>query len=228
MHSHFLPGIDDGCQTVEESLGVLQACMEQNIDWIVATPHYYSRVSVEEFLKQREEAFCRVKEVMDPNDTWPGISLGAEVAYHVGLLYEDRLPELCYQGTDYLLLEMPFIHWTPNMLRDVQQIPGIFGITPVIAHLERYLYMQDKRHIRELMDMDILVQINAEYILSVRHPYRIKRMIRRGHVDLLGSDCHDLTSRKQNLGAAREKLLSWGLEEELTHIRETSLAILNA
>ncbi len=227
MHSHVLPGIDDGCRTVEESLGVLRACREQNIDHIAATPHYYSRVSVEEFLRQREEAFCRVKEAMNAEERWPDISLGAEVAYHVGLLLEDRLPDLCYQGTRYLLLEMPFVRWTPNMLRDVQQIPGIFGITPIIAHLERYLRMQDKRHIRELMEMDVLVQINAEYILYGRHPYRVKRMLRDGQIDLLGSDCHDLKDRRQNLGDAGERLLTWGMEEELTRIRETSLSVLN-
>ena len=227
MHSHFLPGIDDGCRTVEESLGILRACTNQNIDYVAATPHYYSRVSVEEFLRQRDDAFSRVREAMDPDEIWPKISLGAEVAYHAGLLYEERLPELCYQGTDYLLLEMPFIKWTPNMLRDVQQIPGLFGITPIIAHLERYLHMQDKRHIRDLMEMDVLVQVNAEYILYGRHPHRIRKMIRDGQIDLLGSDCHDLKDRRQNLGEAGEKLLSWGMKEELSRIRDTILMILD-
>ena len=227
MHSHILPGIDDGCQTVEESIGVLKVCREQNIDCIAATPHYYSRVSVEEFLQQRNEAFCCMKASMDANESWPKIVLGAEVAYHAGLLYEERLPDLCYQHTRYLLLEMPFIRWTPNMLRDVQQIPGVFGVTPVIAHLERYFRIQDKHHIRELMEMDVLIQVNAEYILFNRHPYRIKKMIRKGQIDLIGSDCHDLTTRKQNLGEAREKLLGWGMEEELARMRDTSLAILD-
>ena len=152
--------------------------------------------------------------------------LGAEVAYHAGLIYEERLHDLCYKGTDFLLLEMPFSRWTPNILRDVERLRGAHGVTPVIAHIERYFSSQDKGAVEELMNMDVLIQVNAEYVLNCRPSYRVRHLLRDGRVDLLGSDCHNLETRKPNLGDARDRMLEWGMEEELLRIRENSKKVL--
>ena len=143
MHSHFLPGIDDGSKTPEESREILRISRMQHVRIIAATPHYYSDKSVEQFLSERQEAFEKVQKILHPEFDWPEIFLGAEVAYHPGLIYEERLPELCYEGTRFLLLEMPFSRWSPNVLRDVERIQAIYGVTPVIAHIERYFREQD-------------------------------------------------------------------------------------
>ena len=68
VHSHFLPGLDDGCRTVEESLSVLRAAREQGVARIAATPHYYSRVSVAAFLEKRQAAIEKVLAAPGPGD----------------------------------------------------------------------------------------------------------------------------------------------------------------
>ena len=215
VHSHFLPGLDDGCKTLEESLGVLRAAREQGVVRIAATPHYYSRVSVAAFLDKRQAAYEAVMGAMDPAESWPEITLGAEVAYHAGLIYEEELPKLCYQGTNFLLLEMPFCVWTGNILRDVENLTPLHGVTPVIAHLERYMGRQNMPMVKELLSLGFPIQINAEHVLNCRPAFKLKHMLRSGQIDLLGSDCHNLTNRRPNMGDARDRLLSWGMGEEL-------------
>lgn len=226
MHSHFLPGIDDGCRTAEESREVLRISRMQHVRLVAATPHYYSDQPVAEFLSKRQIALEQVLEVLTPGMKWPRILLGAEVAYHAGLLYEERLPELCYEGTRFLLLEMPFSRWSPNILRDVERIQSVYGVTPVIAHIERYFKNQDRSVVNELMNMDVLIQINAAYVLNYYPSFRVRHMIRDGFVDILGSDCHNLENRTPNLGQAAERLLAWGMEKELQNIRDQSARVL--
>lgn len=227
MHCHLLPGIDDGCQTVEESLRVLEMCMAQGIERVAATPHYYSDLPVAEFLEQRQQAWECLRAAMDPEKNYPEITLGAEVAYHSALVCEDRLADLCYQGTPYLLLEMPFGKWTPNILRDVESLRGSFGITPVIAHIERYFRHVDKARLRELMQMDVLIQCNAAFLLDGGLFSPARRMLKAGNMDLLGSDCHGMRSRRENLGPAKDRILSWGLDEALRRIGKTSVSVLS-
>ena len=226
MHSHFLPGIDDGCKTAEESREVLRLSRRQHVRLVVGTPHYYSDQSVADFLTKRRIALEQVLEELTPGMKWPRLMLGAEVAYHAGLIYEERLPELCYEGTRYLLLEMPFSRWSPGILRDVERIQAVYGVTPVIAHIERYFKNQDRGAINELMNMDVLIQINASYVTSCYPSFRVRHMIRDGFVDILGSDCHNLENRAPNLGHAAQKMLDWGMEEELLHIRDQSARVL--
>ena len=228
IHSHFLPGIDDGCKTVEGSLAVLRAADEQGIVLIAATPHYYSRISVDEFLDKRQAAYEAVVGAMDPAESWPEIRLGAEVAYHAGLIYEEKLPELCYQGSNYLLLEMPFCVWTSNILRDVENLMPLHGVTPVIAHLERYMGRQNLPMVKKLLSLGLPIQINAEHVLNARPAFKLKHMLRSGQIDLLGSDCHNLTNRRQNMGDARDRLLSWGMEEELARICDNGARLLGS
>ena len=223
MHCHLLPGIDDGCKTVEESLQVLDACIAQGIRWIAATPHYYSDVSVDEFLEQRQQAYERLREAMDPEKHYPEITLGADS----GLVCEDRLAELCYQGSHYLLLEMPFGKWTPNILRDVESLSCSFGVTPVIAHIERYFKHIDKALVQELMAMDVLIQCNAEFILDGKLFPPAKRMLKNSGIHLLGSDCHGMRSRRENLGPAKDRILTWGLDASLRQIGKTSISVLS-
>lgn len=226
MHSHFLPGIDDGCKTPEDAREILRRSRRQRVRLICGTPHYYSDKPVSEFLEKREHALHEVLPLLSPEEPWPAIRLGAEVAYHQGLIYEEHLRELCYEGTSFLLLEMPFSRWSPNVLRDVSRLHSMHGVTPVIAHIERYFRSQDGGMIRELMDMDVLIQINAEYILNCHPSFKVRHLIRDGRVDLLGSDCHNLDSRKPNLGPARDLVMEWGLSDELMRIRDISRRVL--
>ena len=215
MHSHILPGMDDGCRSPAESVKILRICREQGVERICATPHYYPRETVQEFLRRRQ-ASCRslVQALQEAPCRVPAICLGAEVAYHPGLVYEERLEQLCLGNSGYLLLEMPFTRWSPAVLRDVRALQTARGIVPVIAHLERYYKLQDRGMIADLTASDVLIQMDAEYLLNPWTRGRAKRIIRDGMVTLLGSDCHNSTSRPPNLAAAYQSLDRSGMGDE--------------
>ena len=78
FHSHFLPGMDDGSKSVQESLKMLSLARDSGVNQIVATPHFYaSKESPEHFLRRRESSWETLKEAL-PDDA-PQIWLGAEV-----------------------------------------------------------------------------------------------------------------------------------------------------
>jgi len=209
LHSHILPGVDDGCRTVEESRAVLRRCVETGIEKLALTPHFYpEKRSLESFLERRAAAFESLREAMGA-EPCPQLILGAEVSYYPGLLQEERIEELCLGASNYLLLEMPFSRWTPGILRNVRALRHEQGVIPILAHVERYMAMNDRRTLDELLDAGVLMQMNGECILDLRSRRKAMKMIRKGLVDVLGSDCHGYEYRPPNLAAAW-KLLTVG------------------
>lgn len=219
LHCHVLPGIDDGCKNSEESVGVLRASAAQGVCGIIATPHYYPRETIGNFLKRRSEAVQRLRQRMQSEeDELPGLCYGAEVAYHSGLVYEEQLELLCLGKSHYLLLELPFSQWSPAVLRDVHKLNGL-GITPVIAHIERYIKLQSPKVIEELLDSDVLIQMNAEALQGKWKGHNARKMLQKGQIHVLASDSHNLTSRPPNLGAITAQLARGTLKEVLETVR---------
>nr|MCR4688455.1 capsular polysaccharide biosynthesis protein [Saccharofermentans sp.] len=141
IHSHFLPGVDDGCQTVEESIALLKTQISQGCLGTVATPHYYARESIAAFCARRQEAYTKLIAAMRATglEQFTGrIGLGAEVAYYKGIATDTDVGRLCYGTSNYLLLEMPFAEWNPSVLREIKVLQSSRGIVPVIAHIERF------------------------------------------------------------------------------------------
>lgn len=222
VHGHFLPGMDDGCQTPEEAVQVLKSSYAQGVRKMLATPHYYPVESVEDFLKRREESYNTLMEVLDGETQIPQICLGAEVAYRPGLGYAEGLDKLCIGISRYLLLEMPFERWSRETLRDIRNMCAAGGLMPVIAHVERYLNIVQKEQLHQLLEMDVLVQMNAEYLLHPATRRMGRRMLKAGMVQLLGSDCHNMTSRPPNLGKAAEYLERKKMEQVLSCTQQMS------
>ena len=224
FHSHFLPGIDDGSDSVATSLRMLNAWREQGISRVCATPHFYAEhVTPGRFLSRRDAAYEELRHVMEGDDSYPEILLGAEVRFFDGMCNAEELPVLCLEGTELLLLEMPFVRWTDRMLGEVEEIIRR-GIVPVAAHIERYMSFNSSRMIRRFMDMDILVQCNAEFLLSRRTSRKALSLLKEERIHFLGSDAHNMTNRRPNLGEAlalvERKLGSQALER-LRDLEET-------
>lgn len=114
LHCHFLPGMDDGCKTPEESVRLLEEQYRQGCRGVAATPHYYAVESIESFLARRKQAAGRLLAELRARSpvAIPNICFGAEVAFRETLESEQELERLCYGKSRYLLLEMPFTPWT--------------------------------------------------------------------------------------------------------------------
>lgn len=221
FHSHVLPGIDDGSQSLEESMKLLHMEAEQGICRVVATPHFYGhRDTIEGFLRRREEAACQLKEALTSEPHLPQVLVGAEVYYFNGISETSVLKELVLEGTDCVLIEMPMQEWTESMYREIARIPERQGLQPIIAHIDRYIRpFRRNSHVEEMAQLPVWIQANGEFFLNKSTRNMALRMLKEGRIHLLGSDCHNLSSRKPNLDRAVDRILEKLGEDALAHIR---------
>lgn len=204
FHSHILPGIDDGSASVEESVAMLRMEAEQGISHVVATPHFYARYDdPEHFLKKRDRAEQLLRQEMEKRSDLPRISMGAEVYFFRGISESDFLPRLTIGTESCILIEMPSVPWSDEMYRELAAIWERRGILPIIAHIDRYIGPFRTHKIpQRLTELPVFVQANADFFLERSTAAMAMRMLKADQIQLLGSDCHNMDSRKPNLGAA--------------------------
>ena len=216
FHSHILPGIDDGSHDVKQSLAMLSELKKQRVDTVIASSHFYvNERSPRRFLEKRAASWDELQQAL-PVDS-PEILLGAEVLYFSGISRLEELPILCIERTDVLLLEMPFRPWTEHMLREVEDLVYRRELTVLLAHIERYLRYVKQDTLERLLDAGVLVQANADFFLPFFTKRKALRMLDEGYIHVLGSDCHNTTTRAPRLAEAvktiREHLGSSILKE---------------
>lgn len=228
FHSHILPGVDDGSRSVEESLEMLRAEARQGIGTVVATPHFYANHDTpERFLRRRAAAWEMLQTAMALEAGLPEIILGAEVYYFSGISDSDQLYRLTTGQKWYIMLEMPTVPWTQNMYQEMENIYTKHGITPIIAHIDRYISPLRHRQILDrLEELPVLVQANSDFFLRPMTAPLALRMLKEKRIHLLGSDCHNCSTRKPELGRAIEKIekhLGAAAMEHLRFYEETVL-----
>lgn len=200
-HSHVLPGIDDGSRSVSESVSMLNLLKQQGVDTVIATPHFYAdNNTVEEFLKDRELSYGKLR--ANSADDLPKVLLGAEVCYYPGISKLQKLKELCIEGTEILLLEMPFDTWTEQTVREVLELACSGEFIIVLAHIDRYIRLQNDAAIKELCQAGIYMQLNPDFRLSFFTCRKVVKLLSKGVICFIGSDCHNMNSRKPQFGEA--------------------------
>lgn len=221
FHSHILPGIDDGSASLEESLELLRLSARQGVAHMVATPHFYPRHdSPECFLRRREEAERQLREELIYHPGLPAITVGAEVYFFSGMSDSELIRALTIGGKSCILIEMPDSPWKESHYRELEGIYVKHGITPVIAHVDRYIRPFHTHGIPERLEqLPVMVQANASFFLHRATCRMALRMLKRDQIHLLGSDCHNLTSRRPNLEAAVEAIDQRLGEDALDRIR---------
>jgi len=202
FHSHILPCVDDGSRSIQESVQMLRLIRDQGFRRIVATPHFYPRYDdPKRFLQRRQEAAEQLQQALQEEMDMPRILLGAEVYFFHGISESDVLPELAIDKSDYILIEMPQPPWTSQMYRELEGIWEKQGLIPIVAHVDRYIRPFRTHQIpQKLAELPVLVQANASFFQERGTRSMAMKMLKSGHIHLLGSDCHNLTSRKPNLG----------------------------
>ena len=203
FHSHILPGIDDGARNLDTSMAMLEQIREQKVDYMVATPHFYaSKDRMDSFLKKRANAWEQLSEAIEKREFRgaPQFFLGSEVAFFEGISRADQIDSLTIGDTNLLLLEMPFVPWTMQNVREVEKLISDRKLHVIIAHLERFIWMPgNKKMIQSLLELPVTIQINAESFLEWKHRRTLLKMFRDGTAHILGSDCHGAHHRVPNL-----------------------------
>jgi len=194
VHSHLIPGIDDGVSSMEESLEILRSMSKMGYQKAITTPHVMSDF----YPNTTEDIRTRVKRLQVEVDA-AGIDMEVDAAAeyyldeHLMQMLEEK-KELLTFGDRYLLFETSFLN-EPAYLRE-----GIFqiisnGMKPVLAHPERYIYVQNRPDMLEdLRDRGLLLQINT---ISLSGYYSkgarklAELLIDEKAVSFLGTDCHN-------------------------------------
>jgi len=200
IHTHILPGIDDGAGSVEDALKILELQQAQGVTDLALTPHYYSgEESLDLFLRRRLTAYQQLKQAYRGDIR---LYLGAEVYYSPFIVYNSSIRECCLGRSSCLLLELPYSeYWEDSLYRGIEELIRRYEITPVIAHIERYHPIRKKYHLAaDFHDMGCLIQMNAGSLLDRRTTGLAQKLLKHDYIDLLASDTHSTGQRCPNLG----------------------------
>ena len=208
IHTHILPGIDDGARNIDMSLAMLHMEAQQGVDTVVLTPHFYRhRERPEHFLLRRKEAYERLQDALakqrEEQPKLPKLVLGCEVAWVPNLMEMDLLPELCIGDTQNLLLELPFTPWSKTLGDQLYDLMGRTGITPILAHLERYTKIQRPELVREVLSLGLPVQISADTLLGAFSKGKSLKAL-KSWAHIVASDCHNTTDRAPSMEQAMQ------------------------
>jgi protein-tyrosine phosphatase len=211
MHSHILPGIDDGAKNPEESIILIKKMMALGIKKIIATPHImadYYRNTPETI----NEALAILKEELQKQKI--DIIVDAAAEHYFDESFEGRIDrkELMIIGDNYVLFEFSFINQPPNTIPVVQKLKDQ-GYKPILAHPERYPYMEFDQF-KSLHDWGVSLQVNT-ISLTGYYGKEAKKLaeslIDAQLVDFISSDMHHLRHAEALKNALRmpyvEKLL---------------------
>ncbi len=213
FHTHILPAIDDGSKDIDMTRSMLEMESSIGVKHIVATPHFYAhRMRVADFVHNRAAAFESIRPQLEAANL-TDIRLGAEVHYFEGIGRADRLPELLIQGTRTILLEMPFLSWDEQVYRDVYDLTAKKNYRVVLAHIERYTELQKKLLFSKsvfdrILELPLVLQINAGSFEDKKKARFCDRLIERGADIIVGSDCHNISTRRPNLDIAKSHIIS--------------------
>jgi len=203
FHTHILPGMDDGCTSVQESIEMLKMLKSQGVNSVVLTPHFYAyKTDIRSFLSDRRSSFDSLVRQMQKDDVKMNLYLAAEVLYFDELWRIDDLEKLCIDGTKSIIIEMPFSKWSGTMINGVGKLVSR-GLNPVLAHFNRYVRIhKGMQQVYELVNAGAMLQLNCDCFDNPIKRMWSSSMLKKGIVSALGTDCHNMEKRPPNYDVA--------------------------
>ena len=199
-HSHILPGVDDGVQTMQEALDILALYEELGVKSVWITPHIMEDVpNTTDRLKER---FAELKAAYGGT-----VDLHLAAEYMLDNLFCERLAasDLLPLGEkeNLLLVETSYYNPPINLFGILEQIKAK-GFYPILAHAERYIYMEREDY-RKLKEVGIRLQLNLPSLAEVygRHTQeKAEWVLKKGYYNFCGTDIHSLEHGHGNIHAA--------------------------
>lgn len=203
IHSHILPGVDDGPKNYEEAFELLKLSALDGVKNIIATPHFYASLHVLEEQLQLvsstfEEFANRVK------DEFPQINfyLGVEVRYFDGISRCDSLELLCIKNTRTLLLELGYEPITDKIVSEITEL-YYNGFNVILAHLERYYKIKGFSKLKSLLENGFAkAQLTSSSFLERRISRVAVKLLKGGYIHFIASDMHSADTRPPKLKEA--------------------------
>ncbi len=194
VHSHFIPGIDDGAQTLEQSMEMLTAMRELGYRKVVTTPH-----SMADGYKNTPDIILGGLAKLRAEVARVGLDIEVDAAaeYYLDHELERKVTEkeVLTFGDNLLLFELPFLS-EPQVLLSVIFLMQTAGYKPVLAHPERYsFWYNDFSKYERLKERGVLFQLNMIALSGAYGPQAkqiSEKLIDAGAYELIGSDCHSM------------------------------------
>lgn len=194
LHSHLIPGIDDGSKTMDDTLNMLRKFIDLGYKKVITTPHimsdYYKNTP--EIIKN---GLAAVREAIKSENLPIAIEAAAE--YYVDFHFDEEIEKrnLLTFGDNHILFELSFSQEQPGIKNTVFNLITQ-GYKPILAHVERYpFYINDWDKMNEYKDRGVLLQLNINSLSGQYGPH-VKKMaeqlIERDLIDVIGSDCHHM------------------------------------
>ncbi len=195
IHSHLIPGIDDGAKTTYESIKMIKALKQIGYEKLITTPHIMSH-RYKNSAQDIKERLNYLKDALADHDVEIEIEAASEYYLDDHFLSLLGRGELLSFGDGYILFEMSYTS-APKDLREIILDIEATGLKPVLAHPERYLFMHDSfEEYEALKELDVYFQLNLNS-LAGQYSKRVQqtafKLIDNGWIDFLGSDLHKLT-----------------------------------
>ena len=219
LHTHILPGVDDGPTTIDESVAIAGAAVADAIDVVAATPHV--RDDYPTSATRMEALVAEVREALATAAVPLDVRTGGEIALErLPLLGDDDLRRFGLAGNArYLLLEFPYYGWPLELGTQIFAL-RTRGFTPVLGHPERNAEVQAAPEgLRRFVEQGALVQVTASSVdgrLGPQSRAAAFDLIERGLVHLLATDAHAPELRATGLSAAARKIGDESLAAWLT------------
>lgn len=199
IHCHILPKVDDGPDSVEESLKILKDMKRQGIKHVIVTPHYRPEM-FEPSMKRVIYSYRHLRDIA--YEMGVSMSLGCEYYRNEQIIdHMDNRKRPSMAGSRYVLIEFSMNDLFPTVRNYVYELVT-HGYQPIVAHVERYFCCQKMEKIQELKDMGALVQLNAGSVLG-EEGWKLKifclDLMKKDLVDFVASDTHNTSDRKLNL-----------------------------
>lgn len=193
IHSHLLPGLDDGVESFDESLDIIREFKKMGFKKLITTPHIMG-----DFFKNKpediHEKLRELNDILVKENIEMIVEAAAEYYLDEWLIDKvDKGEELMTFGDNYVLMETSYINESSHLHQVVFQLKTK-GYKPVLAHPERYTYLYDDfNKYQELLNLGVYFQINTISLLgyySKKAKQIAEKLVENGMVHFLGSDCH--------------------------------------
>lgn len=196
IHSHIIPNVDDGCKSLIEAKELLLEEVKQGVSDIILTPHHRHHM-FEASVEEVNQSFFNLQELVKKEKIGVNLYLGQEIYIRKYESLKRNLDEvkngeaLTFGKSKYVLLE--FSYTEEIDLPEVVYMTIKNGYIPIIAHLERYQYIDDANEVYEMIKNGALIQINASSVIG-KDGRKVKRfvnsLIKEDLVHFVSSDIH--------------------------------------
>ena len=227
IHSHILYGIDDGSKSIEESINIIKEHIKMGFTDIVVTPHYIENSKYETNNIDKENILKTLKQELKKQNININLYLGNEVFVNNNLEELLKKKEIStINNSKYLLIEFP-MNEKPKDINNIIYELKIKGIIPIIAHPERYDYVEKNPNlVLEWIEEGALLQSNYGSIIGVygSGPQKtIKKLLKKDLIEFLATDIHYPNNKIYlNMDKIRKKLKKLITEERFIELTNTN------